>query len=183
MLTDLFRTEERERILACTLDRPACTVQEIADATGITKGLVSRYLAALAARGILVRRERIYNLQYTAMTRHLKKIVNIDRVQSAVSRPEWASGIGLYGSFAQGTNTRESDLDLWVYTDIIPPELAVASAEREWSKKLNTDVHVLVLTREKIRALAENDMPFWQSFTRHAIVLEGTAYDADLGLL
>jgi predicted nucleotidyltransferase len=180
MLTDLFRTEEREKILACTLDRPACTVQEIADATGITKGLVSRYLASLAARKILIREERTYHLQYTAMTRHLKKVLNIERLRSVITLPAWAVGIGIYGSFAQGTNTRESDLDLWVRVRELLPEFSVAAAEREWSKKLTAEVHVLVLTPEKIRALSENDKPFWQSFARDAIVLEGTGYDKDL---
>ena len=179
MLTNLFKTEERERILACTLDRPACTVQEIADATGVTKGLVSRYLLSLAARGILVRRERTYHLQYTAMTRHLKQVLNIERMRSVITLPEWAFGIGLYGSFAQGTNTRESDCDLWARVPELPPELTVAAAEREWSKQLSAEVHVLVLTPEKIRALLENDKPFWQAFTRDAIVLEGTGYEQD----
>jgi predicted nucleotidyltransferase len=180
MLTDLFRTEEREKILSCTLDRPACTVQEIADATGITKGLVSRYLASLAGRGILARDGRTYHLQYTAMTRHLKKILNIERLHAAITLPAWADGIGLYGSFAQGTNTRESDLDLWVRVRDLPPELAGATAEREWSKILNLEVHILILTPEKIHSLADTDKPFWQSFTRDAIVLEGTGYDRDL---
>jgi predicted nucleotidyltransferase len=179
VLTDLFRTGERERILACTLDRPTCTVQEIADATGVTKGLVSRYLLSLAARGILARKERTYHLQYTVMTRHLKQVLNIERLRSVITIPAWASGIGLYGSFAEGTNTRESDCDIWVYVPKLPPELTVAAAERGWSKQLSADVHVLVLTPEKLRALSENDKPFWQSFTRNAIVLEGTSYEQD----
>jgi predicted nucleotidyltransferase len=177
MLTDLFRTEEREKILSCTLDRPACTVQEIADATGITKGLVSRYLASLAGRGILARDGRTYHLQYTAMTRHLKKILNIERLHAAIPLPAWADGIGVYGSFAQGTNTIKSDLDLWVRVRDLPPELTGATAEREWSKILNLEIHLLILTPEKIHSLAETDKPFWQSFTLDAIVLEGTGYD------
>lgn len=179
MLTELFRTEEREKILAVTLDRRTCTVQEIADATGITKGLVSRYLASLAARGILVRKERTYILQYTAMTRHLKKILNIERVQAAIALPAFATGIGMYGSYAQGTNTRDSDLDLWVRVLQLPEERAVAQAEREWSKNLNAEVHVLVLAPEKIAVLREHDTPFWQSFVKDAFVLEGSGYEQD----
>jgi len=98
MLTDLFKTQERETILTCTLDRPSCTVQEIADATGITKGLVSRYLALLASRKILARDKMTYKLQDTPMTRHLKKLLNIERLQSIITLPGWAEGIGVYGS-------------------------------------------------------------------------------------
>jgi len=55
LLPELFRTRERVAILARTFESPACTVQEIADATGITKGLVSRYLSLMAEKGLLVR--------------------------------------------------------------------------------------------------------------------------------
>jgi len=180
MLTDLFKTKERETILACTLDRPSCTVQEIADATGITKGLVSRYLALLATRKILGRDGRTYSLQYTPMTRHLKKLLNIERLRGVISLPGWAEGIGVYGSFAEGTNTEESDLDIWVTTRTLQPELTIARVEREWGKALSADVHLLVLTPEKIRTLAESDQPFYRSFAKNAIVVEGAGYDRDL---
>jgi predicted nucleotidyltransferase len=180
MLTDLFRTKERETILACTLGRPSCTVQEIADATGITKGLVSRYLALLADRKMLARDKRTYKLQYTPLTRHLKKLLNIERLRSVISLPGWAEGIGLYGSFAEGTNTEESDLDIWVWTKSLQPELTIARLEREWGNALSAEVHLLVLTPEKIRTLAESDQPFSRSLAGNAIVLEGVGYDKDL---
>jgi predicted nucleotidyltransferase len=180
MLNELFRTKEREEILIATLDRPACTVQEIADATGITKGLVSRYLALLAGRGILSRENRTYSLRYMPMTRHLKKILNIERLRNVISLPGWADGIGMYGSWAEGTNTRESDVDLWVWTRSLQPGLAIAHLEHEWAKAASAEVHLLVLTPEKIRMLKEKDRPFFRSFTRHALVLFGADYDRDI---
>lgn len=177
LLADLFKTGERVTILTCVLDRTACTVQEIADATGITKGLVSRYLALLATQGILERNARGYRLRSTALTRHLKILLNIWRVRSVITLPAWARGIGLYGSWANGTNTTESDLDIWVSADTLPPQIAIASLERDWKKKLPGELHLLILTPEKIETLRNRDRPFFNAFTSGALTLEGSGYD------
>lgn len=178
LLTALCKTGERVTILSCALDRPACTVQEIADVTGITKGLVSRYLALLAAQGILERDVRGYRLRSTALTRHLKILLNIGRVRSVITLPAWAKGIGLYGSWADGTNTTESDLDIWILADTLPPQLTIASLERDWKKKIPGELHLLILTPEKITALRNQDKPFLHAFMRGALTLEGSGYDS-----
>lgn len=177
LLSDLFRTRERVTILAYTLDRTACTVQEIADATGITKGLVSRFLALLAREGILVRDGRGYRLLTTVLTRQIKILININRARSIISLPPWARGIGLYGSWAGGTNTTESDLDIWITADTLPEQLVIASLERTWRKNCSCELHLLILTPEKIQALKTRDQPFSASFLRSAITIEGTGYD------
>jgi len=177
LLTDLFRTRERTILLTEVLDRTSCTVQEITDATGITKGLVSRFLALLARERILARDGRTYRIVPSALTRQIKILLNISRARAVVSLPAWARGIGLYGSWADGTNTRESDLDLWIAVGTMPDELAVAAQERAWKKTCSCDLHLLILTPEKLNALKTGDKPFFTSFERVAIILEGTGYD------
>jgi predicted nucleotidyltransferase len=178
LLPDLFGTRERVALLSDILDRESCTVQEISDATRITKGLVSRYLALLAREGILVREGRRYHLRLTAMTRQVKILVNISRARTIVSLPAWARGIGLYGSWASGTNTKESDLDIWIAASVLPDELVVAALERFWKKKCSCELHLLLLTPEKLKAMKTGDEPFFSSFERTAITLGGTGYDA-----
>lgn len=177
LLPDLFRTRERVILLTSILDRESCTVQEIADATGITKGLVSRYLALLAREGILAREGRKYRLRLTALTRQIKILINIGRARTIISLPAWARGIGLYGSWAGGTNTKESDLDIWIAADALPDEITVAALEREWRKNCSCELHLLILTPEKLNAMKTGDKPFFSSFARAAITLGGTGYD------
>jgi hypothetical protein len=62
----------------------------------------------------------------------------------------------------------------------LQPELTIARLEREWGKALSAEVHLLILTPEKIRTLAKSDKPFYRSFAKNAIVLEGAGYDKDL---
>ena len=107
-LSALFRTGERITLLRAALNVPACTVQQITSKTGLSKGLVSPYLALLARDGLLAKNDRTYHLKFSPLTVAIKRLLNIDRITAVGKKPVWSSGIGLYGSWAEGTNTEES---------------------------------------------------------------------------
>jgi predicted nucleotidyltransferase len=176
-LPALFRSGERITLLRAVLTVPACTVQQVATKTGLSKGLVSPYLTLLEREGLLERKDRIYNLKFSPLTVAVKRLLNIDLVTGIFKKPAWASGIGMYGSWAEGTNTTESDIDLWVYCTILPPGTTVAELEREISRALSAEVHVLVLNPDKIAAMKRSDEPFYRSFVRQSIILDGESPD------
>jgi predicted nucleotidyltransferase len=176
-LSALFRTEERITLLRAALIVPACTVQQIASKTGLSKGLVSPYLALLEQKGLLERNDRTYQLKFSPLAAAVKRLLNIDLVTAVFKRPAWASGIGMYGSWAEGANMEESDLDLWVYAKTLPSGIMVAELEREISRAVSAEVHVLVLTREKIAGMKSSDEPFYRSFVKQSITLEGESPD------
>ncbi len=177
-LPALFRTPERITILSAALTLPACTVQQIVKKTGISKGLISPYLALLEREGLLARKDRTYSLVFSARTAAVKRLLNIDRVAAAFTKPPWALGIGLYGSWAEGTNTDESDLDLWIFANDRPAGLAVAEIEREVSQALSMEVHILLLDQKKISEMKRSDEPFFRLFARHSVTLDGESPDA-----
>jgi predicted nucleotidyltransferase len=172
-LSALFRTKERLALLRAALTVPACTVQQIAGKTGISKGLVSQYLALLEHHDLLTRKDRMYHANNTAWTAAVKRLLNIDLVRGVFHKPAWVLGIGMYGSWAEGTNMDESDLDLWVYIAEPPGGIAVAEVERTISRALSVEVHILVLSREKITGMKKSDEPFYRLFTRQSITLDG----------
>lgn len=176
-LSALFRTAERITLLRAALNVPTCTVQQLASKTGLSKGLVSPYLAQLARDGLLEKSDRTYQLKFSPMTVAIKRLLNIERIIAVGKKPAWASGIGLYGSWAEGTNTEESDIDIWVYAKTLPTGIMVAELERDISRALSAEVHVLVLTREKIAGMKDSDEPFYRSFVKQAITLEGDSPD------
>ncbi|MDD5143760.1 nucleotidyltransferase domain-containing protein [Methanoregula sp.] len=176
-LSALFRTGERIALLRAALTVPACSVQQLATKTGLSKGLVSPYLALLEREGLLLRNNRIYTLKNSAWTATVKRFLNIDRVSGAFHKPAWALGTGMYGSWADGTNTDESDLDLWVLCATPPTSILVAEVERTVSRTLSVEVHLLVLTREKMENLKKTDEPFYWSFRKQTIPLEGESPD------
>lgn len=177
-LSLLFRTPERLTLLRAALEVPACTVQQIADRTGLSKGLASQYLALLEGEGLLVRKDRSYRLKNSARTIAIKRLLNIDRVQEVFHKPVWALGTGMYGSWAEGTNMETSDLDLWIFTQDLPAGTAVAEAERTVSRALSVEVHILVLTPEKMAGMRTTDKPFYRLFTRQSVTLEGDSPEA-----
>ena len=176
-LSALFRTGERVTLLRAVLLVPACTVQQIAAKTGLSKGLVSPYLALLEQEGLLTRTDRTYHLEFSPMTLAVKRLLNTDLVAAAFKKPAWACGTGIYGSWAAGTNTEESDIDLWVYVKTLPSGVMVAELEREVSRAVSAEARVLVLTQEKMAGLKQRDEPFYRSFVKQSITLEGESPD------
>ena len=86
-LSALFRTGERVILLRAALLVPACTVQQIAAKTGLSKGLVSPYLALLEREGLLERTDRTYRLKFSPVTVAVKRLLNIDLVAAAFKKP------------------------------------------------------------------------------------------------
>jgi len=175
-LPALFRTKERMLLLRLVLSLSDCTVQQIATRSGLSKGLVSQYLALLEREGVLERNKRVYQLKFSPLTIAIKCLLNVDLVLSAFKKPSWARGIGMYGSWADGSNTDESDLDLFVFSKTLPSGIRIAELERDISRALNVEVHILVLTPEKVSAMKNSDAPFYQSLVKQSILLEGDPY-------
>jgi len=96
-----------------------------------------------------------------------------------ISLPPWATGIGIYGSWADGTNTTESDLDLWILVAYYTPELEINAAELE--QNLEADIHCevnsLILTSEKLRQLKAEDQPFYSGLMKGKITMDGDNLD------
>ena len=83
----------------------------------------------------------------------------------------------MYGSWAEGTNMETSDIDLWVYCENLPSGTTVAELERGISRLLSAEVHVLLLSIDKIAAMKRSDEPFYRSFVKQSITLDGESPD------
>ncbi len=179
MLSELLSSEERIRLLRYALTTSPFTVTEAAREAEVNKGLASRYLALLVEESYLERDGRDFSWIDNPKTRSLKAFLNVVALEKRVSLPEWAIGIGLYGSWSTGTNTSESDLDLWLLVENIEPdtELEAARLERDLSAAIGCEVAILVLTMDKLASLREEDLPFYMSLMRETKTLEGESLE------
>jgi predicted nucleotidyltransferase len=173
MLTDLFKTEERLKILYYVLYRNYAGVTLVSKETGTNKGLVSRYLNKLARYGMLRKTDKKYSVVDSAMVRAVKILLNLNRLGTEPMTFNWVIGMGIFGSWAQGTNTYESDLDVWVRAERYPPELDLAKLQGALKKMAGCETNLLVLTQEKLREIRTKDAPFYNSLMRTSIVLAG----------
>jgi DNA-binding IclR family transcriptional regulator len=107
MLTELFKTEERVKILRYVMFRSSFSVSEVSRATGVNKGLVSRYLRLLEGLGLQQRDSRRYALLDGALPRAVRLILNLEKLDLStlgmdpIEGLKGHNGLGLYGSWAR----------------------------------------------------------------------------------
>ena len=89
-----------------------------------------------------------------------EKLESIKIAQKAGALFKGCAGIGLYGSWANGTNTNESDLDLWIKTEDEGEE-KITKIRRFLREKLGLEVNVILLTKKRLRELKEKDFVFY----------------------
>ncbi|VVB64999.1 Bacterial regulatory protein, arsR family [uncultured archaeon] len=176
MLTELFKTEERTKILRYVMLRSSYSVSEVSRSAGVNKGLVSRYLRLLEGLGLLRRDGRKYALLNGAFPRAVRLILNLEKLDLStlgMGPIEGLKGLGIYGSWARGTNHLDSDLDLWIRADSLPKESDLARLQRDLSLRTGAEVNLLVLTPQKLRELKINDPPFYASLITNYLTIKG----------
>jgi len=173
MLIELFKTEERAKVLSYAMFRNSFIVAEVSRATGVTKGLVSRYLRLLEEYGLLQKDGRKYSTHDGAHSRAIKLLLNLERIDLSTLSLGSARDMGLYGSWARGTNHQESDLDVWIRADSLPTESELARLQKDLSQQADYEVNLLVLTPEKLERLKREDKPFYNSLVMNSVTLIG----------
>ena len=100
-------------------------------------------------------------------------IINIVLIIIWNISPPWSQSAALYGSWASGTNTDESDIDIWIKTDKAPSTHELNQLYSKLSSRTSSDVHILILTPEKLDDIKLNDPPFYNSLMKTSLVIEG----------
>lgn len=177
MINYLFKTEERVKILENILERYSFTVKDISADTGVSKGLVSRYLDHLKKEGLLERSGRIYLVKNKSFTRALKIVLNLDKLKWDEISPHWMESAGLYGSWASGTNREDSDLDIWIKVKEYPSEDDLNTLYKDLKDRTSSELNILILTSDKLESIKKNDIPFYNSLKNNSLILEGEAIE------
>ena len=180
---ELVSTPERIRILRYALERHRVGVEETARATGLSKGLVSKTLRLLVNYGIAEKSGRGFRILNVPRTRELKRFINFMTLSKKLEtlKDEWIMALGIYGSFATGENTPESDLDVWVFVEKMSIARS-ASLKREIEKATGREVNLLLLTPERIRKLRTGDPVFYYSLAYGSMVIWGERLERIRGM-
>jgi predicted nucleotidyltransferase len=110
-------------------DEPSYGTQ-ISQATGVSRGATSQILNELLAQGLVTRERRgkmwLYLPKASPMVEHFRVFENAIVLASLTSElAKVSKRVILFGSAAQGTDTAESDIDLFVISDS-PSEASAA---------------------------------------------------------
>jgi predicted nucleotidyltransferase len=173
MYSYLFKTEERTRTLRYALSHSSVTVTGTSKLVNVNKGLVSRYLNELVHQGIMKRVGNNFSFIDTPKVRTIKIMLNVDYLIETLKTPKWARGMGVFGSWGDGTNDEESDLDLWVKVDDRPTEIDIARFKNALKGRIVGEINLVLLTSAMIDRFKTDDQPFYHSLLRTSIRLRG----------
>lgn len=166
-MTLLFSTPERERILRYLLYNPEkkATMRQIAKELSVSPSQVHKYVSMLRETGILKGME----LQDMPLVRSLRLTQNLLRLRDTKTvgllkrKIPGLKGVGMFGSWAEGSNSESSDLDLWIKVEKEPELLLLAETRRELEKRIGVSVDLVVLDEKRIKAHMEKNPPFYFS--------------------
>jgi len=150
-------------------------VREIAKKLKVSPGLVSITVNKLKKEGFLKNgKPDLEDLQ----VRTYKIMLNSETLASLIplAKKLGAKGLGVYGSYAKGTNTRDSDADVWVKVEKYPKAATIAKFRADVRKKINVEPSLFFLTDEKISNLREENVSLYMSMY-HGLLLWGEDID------
>jgi predicted nucleotidyltransferase len=177
MMHKIFSTRERERILEHVLANPSRPhrVRAIARTLRISVSSVSVFFSLLNRLKILRRKGNDFYINVgSPETRAIKSLFNISKLNIApLKNIPGVEGIGLYGSWANGTDKEDSDIDIWVRVDKRPKEEIIAKISRQMNETMKRKVQLLMLDPEKSKALVERDPIFYYSLVYGSVVFYG----------
>lgn len=170
-INELLSTKERIKILGKVMLEDSVRVSKISKELNLSKGLVSKYFDILINNNIMKRKENAFVILNNSKTKALKIMLNILKIPQIFSKHKFVKAIGLYGSATKGTNTKESDIDLWIKVDSIKNS-NVPKLNSELINKLE-NVKVLFLDNAKIAELKKSDLMFYYSLYFSSIIIYG----------
>jgi len=171
MFSKLFSSKERIKVLEYILYRNNFKVTDVSKELKLSKGFVSEYLYFLYKNKI-IEKNKGYKNKSSPLSNSIKLMLNINKINKFKINKSFIRGIGIYGSWADGTNMYDSDLDIWIKTEKYPDENEIANISKILRKMTNSEVQILVLTPAKLEQI-KKDKPFFSSIYHNSITLWG----------
>ncbi|MFH1448245.1 MAG: nucleotidyltransferase domain-containing protein [Candidatus Micrarchaeota archaeon] len=172
----LFATKEREKILDYLLEHPSerINMNGLARKLHLSPGQIHKYITILRKAG-LVEKDTIKETPLTGvlrLTHNLKRIAQTKLVDILRRGFPRVKGIGIYGSWASGTNLEDADLDIWLKIEKEPADENMAKMRKKLEKKLGIPVDIVIATPERLKHFQEKSDSFYFSLY-HGRILWG----------
>ena len=176
-------TRENMRILE-VLFREPLYISEIADKVGCSPSTAHRAISLLKREGIAslrkVKNKIVAELDRgNVLLKNIKSLLNVNSLLSLneLKNLQKYGAIGIYGSFAEGTDGPESDIDMWLYSEKKTSALDLRKAVRSLERKLGRRISSIILSPAKLKKLKAEDLEFYYRLKLTSIPLEGDIFD------
>ena len=158
--------------------------REVARKIGISSGSANRALNELFSSGVISRRREgkmyFYSIDSSnAALTEFKKIINILLIEPLVAElKQMSSRIVLYGSCALGTDTSESDLDLFVVSNSKKSASDVISNFKFPRGYENVHIQSVIKTSVELMEGGESERTFIEEVERGVVLWERVASES-----
>ena len=149
--------------------------RKVVRTTKVSKGSANKMLRLLADLGFLTREKRgrmvFYKLNLTeAVVRQFKTVVTVYALKELMNRiKDESRRIILFGSCAQGTDTSDSDIDLFVLTSA---KNLVRRKVREFNRVSDRKIVPIVVDTNEFTRLKREDKPLYENVERGIVLWE-----------
>jgi predicted nucleotidyltransferase len=149
--------------------------REVVRTAKVSKGSANKMLRLLADQGFLTRERKgrmvFYSLNRTeAVVKQFKILSNVYLLKGLIDQmKEESRRIVLFGSCAEGTDTKDSDIDLFVLTST---KNAIRREVRDFNRTSDRNVAPVVIDTNEFARLKQEDKPLYENVQR-GIVLWG----------
>jgi len=143
--------------------------------TRVSKGSANKILRLLADLDFLTREKRgrmiFYRLNLKEpLARHFKVLVNVYTLKKLTDAlKQYSRRIILFGSCAQGTDVRESDLDLFILTS---EKDYVRKKVSEFNRKSERKIAPIIVDANEFTILKREDKPLYENIERGMVLWE-----------
>jgi predicted nucleotidyltransferase len=177
-IPELFSTKERVSLLSEILYRSGeIRIRDLARKASTSPAQAHKYVLILERNGLVKNRK----LTDSAKTRELRALLNLKQLEDAgaveiirKALPK-SIGIGVFGSWADGTNGEDSDVDLWVRLQQKADEAQAAAAKKALESRLGNKVDLILVSPEMQSGLKLKSEAFYYSLY-HGKVLWGEGF-------
>lgn len=166
-LSKLF-TKKNLLILKEIAGKTDTYIREISENTGTSPAQVHQAVKLFKKLGF-IKEKKLKNKKIISLDRDnvilgkARQLINIYALLKHNSFKELKrrGSMGVYGSFAAGKDTPESDIDMWIYSKNHIDAIALKNITRKLETDFKREVKLLVLTDKKIKDLKEKDPEFY----------------------
>jgi predicted nucleotidyltransferase len=178
MKTLFIPNEKRKAIFRYFLLHPSEIghIRKSAAALSLAPSFVSSFVKRLEKNGMVRNNALDISEMRVRAWSILFNMEILSPVISELARLSEARGMGLYGSFAKGTNNADSDIDIWLLVDTMPSSLTAAKVRDLITRKTGFNSSPLFITKEKAQEMRSADPSFYYSLA-NSFHLWGDGFD------
>ncbi|MBU0635571.1 nucleotidyltransferase domain-containing protein [Candidatus Micrarchaeota archaeon] len=89
---------------------------------------------------------------------------------------KFSDSIGVYGSVAEGTVDKQSDIDLWILSDKKPGLVEAGKLKQQFTNELGHEVSLKFFTQKDLEQLKKKDTIFYNELEYKSKILHGEGF-------